>query len=91
MRVTAKVEPSERGLARICQGPRGYIVSLDGKVVGHVSVSLHCPTRREEGWYFYASVGQARINSCEKLLPTKEEARAACIAWVKAEALKVTQ
>lgn len=89
MRVTARREPREAGLAGVVQGPRGYIIKCNGKDVGRVSALFagfgKAGTR---GWYFYASAGDVRINTCNDAIPfaTAEEARDACIAWVKEHA-----
>lgn len=91
MRVTARNQPSEGGLARVCQSPRGYIIKLDGKDVGRVGSSrnLFAKTPAERGclsWHWYAHVGgesrNSAANDCN--YPTKEEARDACIEWIKA-------
>ena len=83
MRITCRKQKSEKGLARIGQSPRGYEISLDGKVVANVGAHLEFPTRNIKGWYFYARVGDKSINTYDNLLPTKEEARDAAKKWVR--------
>jgi len=39
-KLTFKKEASERGLARVCQGPRGYEIKLDGKRIGSISANF---------------------------------------------------
>lgn len=93
MRVTVKNEPSERGLAGVCQGPRGYIISADGEKVGRVSCTyIDRLSRKGMYWYYYASgEGIPHANTCNDVprLKTKEEARDACVAYVK-ENLRLT-
>lgn len=86
MRVTVRKQESEQGLARVCQSPRGYVVSVDGKRAGSVSWARERWGRSDGGyWYWYASIGGASYNSSSDTprAATKEEARDACVAWVK--------
>ena len=93
MKVTARNEPSESGLARVCQAPRGFIIKLDGRDVGRVGSSrnLFAESPEERGrvsWHWYASVVSVRHNSAAEgeNFSTREAARDACIAWVKTQA-----
>lgn len=84
MRVTARREPRESGLAGVVQGPRGYIIKADGKDVGRASMRYEGWGRKELGWYFHARLGDVSINTCnDRLFETAEAARDAAIAWVK--------
>lgn len=87
MRVTVRKESSERGLARVCQSPRGFVISVDGKRVGMVGWASDGLGRHGTGyWYWWARIGETLRNTAnEKVrIATKEEARDACVAWVKA-------
>lgn len=91
MRVTARRQESEQGLARVCQSPRGFVISLDGKRVGHVGFARpfgSVTDRSEEHWFWYAHVGDVSRNSAShcSYYATREAARDACIEWVKATA-----
>lgn len=77
-RVTCRTERNETGLARVCQSPRGYDICIDGKPV----VRVACVRRSTDGWYFY---GMGHNTYSDKHWTTKEEARDAAIAFVKAE------
>lgn len=85
MRITARQEPREGGLAGVCQGPRGFIISVDGKKVGRVAWARSMS--RDTGyWYFYASgPGIPTKNTASDLprLQTREDARDACMAYVR--------
>jgi hypothetical protein len=80
-RVTVRQEPHESGLAQVTQSPRGFIISVNGKRVGCVRYA-----RRVLGsgapWFWYAHVGNSAGG--HKSFATREEARDACVAWVKA-------
>lgn len=86
-RVTVRHQPSETGLARVCQSPRGYDVRVDKRDVGSVRplTERGVPfSRRYVGWYWCARFGDALRNTCDETPHgTKELARDACIAWVK--------
>jgi hypothetical protein len=87
MRITVRKEPSETGLARVCQAPRGFIVSIDGKTIARVGAA-HASSLRDYDWHWYGgdeALGVARRNSAAEGINynTKEEARDACVAYVK--------
>jgi hypothetical protein len=90
MRVTCRQEPSETGLARVCQSPRGFIISVDGKRVGHVAYARGLGRgATNDYWYWYAGAQvlgiPGRNSAAERLTyETRELARDACIAHVKA-------
>jgi hypothetical protein len=85
MIITAKIEPSETGLARVCQGPRGYHIKVDGKRAG----SVGCAGRSSSQWFFWVreeSLGIPLHNTVAAGLPywpSREDAKAACIAHIK--------
>ena len=88
-RVTSKREPSESGLARVAQGPRGFIISHDGRMVARVGYSrgdLFARRPAEKPWYWSGGLdaGPRRNTANEGLYyATREEARDACVAWIK--------
>lgn len=101
MKITARTETSEKGLARICQSPRGYIIKCDGKDlgrVGHARRVFDGPGAEAKPWFWYAGIelpGLERIarntaaNDC--FYATREEARDACIEWLKATIRQAAQ
>jgi hypothetical protein len=71
----------------VTQGPRGYEIRIAGENVGRasvLSVGFHTYGR----WYFYASSKKHGIphkNTCDgPTWATAEEARDACVAYIKA-------
>lgn len=81
MRVTVSREASESGLARVCQSPRGYVLKVDGKVVGRVGWS-HSPDKSKP-WHWYGSGHNSA--SAGTYFATKEEARDNAVAFIKAQ------
>jgi hypothetical protein len=67
-------EPSERGLARVCQPPRGRHGKVAGEVVYRVMPATAWPAREVVGWFWYGR----GINTYTqgKVWPTWEEAQA---------------
>ena len=90
MRVTVRKEPSETGLARVAQTPRGFIISVDGKKIARVGFAYGFG-RLSSGsgdWHWYGgdeALGIERRNSAADGVhfDTKEAARDACVAYVK--------
>lgn len=91
-RLSWRKQPSETGLARVCQAPRGAILrwappGAEGKDIGRVyprAVDFH----KYDGWYWYAKSADGRIRRCNTAnnpVETLEEAKAACLAYVRAE------
>lgn len=75
-------QPNETGLARVCQGPRGFELVENKQILAHVSYSGFA-----DGWYFYAEVLDRNINSLAEGMPVwrdVEEAKAAAKEWVLA-------
>ena len=76
-------EPNERGLAMVCQAERGMQlrdgVNVIARVIPHTN-QYHQTT----GWWWYASVGDESMNTCRQRWDTKEGAKAAADAWVRA-------
>lgn len=79
-RLTWRKEPNETGLARVCQGPRGFELRHAGVRVGSVAPSTGMGNARYtiNGWYCYGSWidwGVPSINTCQTLVKTPEEAK----------------
>lgn len=92
MRITFKRDARETGLARVCQGPRGYEIRADGKRVGHVSPL--CPDRWIiTGWYWYCAANDAMNielrNTAKTPVKTVDEAKAQAKAYI-VECLKAS-
>lgn len=86
MRVTLKRNEPPRGLARVCAGPQGWEVRVDGKKVGsvnHVGRGIGNATR-PTGWYFTAFDPLPYVNTCNEPVADPEEAKRAAVAYVKA-------
>ena len=82
MRVTVRREASESGLARVCQSPRGFVISVDGQVAAHVGWS-HAPDKSKP-WHWYGDgYNSAAVGV---FFTTKEEARDNAVARIKARA-----
>ncbi len=83
MKLTWSKQPSEQGLARVCQGPRGAILKLDGERVGYVYAT------RPSGWYWVAindTLGVTLFNSCASgraLTADLDTAKAECEDYVR--------
>jgi hypothetical protein len=87
-RMAWRKQPNEKGLARICQGPRGYELRSGGEVVMHVA-----PKREGfdkwaiHGWYFYGlgynSLSEGRV------FTSPEDAKGAATAYAKANLSKL--
>jgi hypothetical protein len=89
-RLTWSREPDERGLAGVCQSPRGMVLKANGANVA--SVSPHCVGfRRYAGWNWCARCDELGIqlrNSLVnpisvKVYKTKEAAQAECAEYVR--------
>jgi len=76
-------QPRERGLASICQTPRGATLRYGDDVAGRVM-----GTRTKEGTvrYFWVAGWDRqeipRMNTCGEMVKSLEEAKAACKAYV---------
>lgn len=68
-----KRQPNEKGLARVCQGPRGWYL-YDGKEIVMRVASLSRGFNKFDitGWYFYG----CGHNSCAMPCDTEGEAQA---------------
>ena len=77
-------QPNERGLARVCQSPRGYELHENGKQLAYVSPVTRGLTREVTGWYFVC-LGPAHHNSLWENVayPTADEAKGAALAHIK--------
>jgi hypothetical protein len=89
-RLTWSRQQDERGLAGVCQSPRGMILKVNGTEVA--SVSPYCVGfHRYEGWYWCARCDELGIqlrNSLVnpmsvKVYETKEAAQAECAEYVR--------
>lgn len=83
MRLTWKRQESEKGLAAVCQGERGYDLRIDGQCVGRVR-----PVEKwgGGGYWWYAVSEEHGIplkNTALSPMPTIGEAKALCLAYVK--------
>ena len=78
-------KPNETGLARHCQGPRGFELRENGKVLVRVG-GWRAPARGGNGrWHWY---GFSRNSLCESLprdFATAEEAKADALVSLSAE------
>jgi hypothetical protein len=88
-RLTWKREPDERGLAAVAQRPRGFVLSYGGVEVAYVYPSMNW--RDIVGWYYVAGYvdGVPHRNTCRELVATPDEAKAACIDYVRAHLKEV--
>lgn len=72
-------QPSERGLARIGQLPRGVDLRRGGECLACVR-----PTSQSgEAWFWRARIGDESTNTACRPQPTIEEAQAEAEAWVR--------
>ena len=80
-------EPSETGLARVGQRPRGFELRENGEVLLHVS-PLSGKTRWDiVGWYWYG----LGMNTCHEPVATPEEAKAQAVKHLKAVRSNATE
>jgi len=90
MRVTVKREENERGLARVCQGPRGFEIRIKGERVGHAMWGRNFGQAYGSGyWFWYAGSERysvPRKNASDEPFETAEAARDACLAYVRKHA-----
>lgn len=83
MRLTWKKQPSETGSRRVCQGPRGAILSADGEELGRVyPFSTGLVTYK--GWYWTAAGdGVPWCNTSNAPVEDIDEAKAQCETYVR--------
>lgn len=84
MRLRWKKHERVIGLAKVCAGPCGSDYT-DG-TEKYATVQAHRGWGRDAktGWFFYASVAYARINTCgDGPYSTEEQAKVAASEWVK--------
>lgn len=81
MALRFRKQPDERGLARVCQGPRGYELRDGTLVVMHVAPLTGLGRARYEvaGWYVYG----LGINTASEPVATADEAKALALAHAK--------
>lgn len=87
MRVTWRKEPHSLGLASVCEGPRGFILKVDGEDVGYVHAHRKGLSFDYSGWYWVArsdSHGVPLMNSVieDKIYRDIEDAKRDCRAYV---------
>ena len=78
-----KKDPKPTGLARVCAGPQGSTLRIDGDM----RVATVRPHGRDESrWFWVAGWGHPNIphkNTSEEPLQTEAEAKAAAMAYVR--------
>lgn len=74
-------QPSERGLARICQGPIGYNLREGGKIIARVRPKMD--GYRTVGWYWYGF-----NHGDEPMSHTAQEAKDQAVEWIKKNVAK---
>lgn len=92
MRITARKQKSETGLRSVGQCPRGFEICIDGKRVASVS-AFSVGWMEWKGWYFSAVENKElgiefRNTASEKRYTTKEEARDACLEYIRSQVKK---
>ena len=79
-----KKDPAVTGLARICAGPRGSALRINGDIrVATVNV---LGRSNSKGWFWVAGWGHADIphkNTCKEPRKTEEEAKAEATQYVR--------
>ena len=65
-------EPNEKGLAGVCQGPRGFLLKENGETLAHVAPVAGKDKWDIVGWYWYG-FGE---NSYHHPVATEDEAKA---------------
>lgn len=83
MRLTWRREPSETGLARVCQSPRGAILKCDGRDVAHIE-ACRVGYQRYDGWYWYTHAeGLPLHNSHATPVADIDQAKRECEDFVR--------
>lgn len=87
-RITWKKQPSEQGLARVCQDERGKVISVNGQEVGGAFPLYKGLGKEKIGYYWCArkeEIGITGNNSTihGKPFETIDEAVAACDTHVR--------
>lgn len=89
-RLRFRRQKSERGLARHMQGERGYDLMLGDERIGGV-YPRYARFERNSGYYWYAHVGKESRNTASEPVPTIEQAKADCMAWVRERMKEVSR
>ena len=87
VRMTWRKQPYQTGLRAIGEGPRGAILRADGDDVGRVYPHGGGHRGAVTGWYWVARDdrrGVPLMNTHGESMPTIDEAKAACAAYVRA-------
>jgi len=71
-------QPSESGLARVCQSKRGAVLKEEGRIIAQIN-SRAGDKRLHIGWYWVCK-GK---NTCNEPVETIEEAKAQVMAHLK--------
>lgn len=86
-RLTWRKQPSETGLARVCQDERGYDLRYDGREVGYVRPEYVGWARNKVGYYWTApaddELGILHRNTCNTPVEDIDTAKADCLAYVR--------
>ena len=78
-------EPRATGLAGACQGTRGWELRWGEELIGEASVLSRHDRYAEGPWYWWAGGRSVpnRNTVWEPLIETAEEAKTACLAYVR--------
>ena len=87
-RITCRKEPNESGLARVCQLPRGFIISIGGVRVARVGGARSLARGASAvtwHWYGHRDPDVPRRNSAAEGIQfaTREDARDNCVAYLR--------
>lgn len=72
--------PRERGLAGTCQGERGYNLFYGDQ---HIGCASPLGKWAEGGYYWWARVNEALLNTAHQPVATVAEAKAQAVAWAR--------
>ena len=87
LRLSWRREPSEKGLARVCQGERGRDLHVDGARVAMVRPYTEGLSRERRGYYWYGGNGVHGIpgkNTHATPTKTQQEACDEAEAYIRA-------
>ena len=81
-----KRQPSESGLRRVIQGPRGWDLYMGTERLASVRVLYKGLSRVRDGWYYCtpSRPGLEHRNTCDERGIPAADVRAACAAYVVA-------
>jgi len=84
MAIRWKKNPAPTGLARVCSGPPGSTLRIDGRI--RVATVRTFSGPRGSGWYWVAGWGHPSIpsvNTCNEPLNSEAEAKHAAETYVR--------